>query len=135
MGISLSIDDFGTGYSSLAALKSFPIARLKIDQSFVRDLPDNENDKAIATAVISLGHKLNLKVIAEGVETEEQQTFLRENGCDEMQGHFFSRAVSAEEISLLLRTPRLPQPSRMAIPDSLMRKRVVKRPSSPVPGR
>ncbi|MEK1840078.1 MAG: bifunctional diguanylate cyclase/phosphodiesterase, partial [Pseudomonas sp.] len=135
MGISLSIDDFGTGYSSLAALKSFPIARLKIDQSFVRDLPDNENDKAIATAVISLGHKLNLKVIAEGVETEEQQTFLRENGCDEIQGHFFSSAVSAEEISLLLRKPRLPQPSRIASPDSLRRKRVVKRPSSPIPGR
>jgi diguanylate cyclase (GGDEF)-like protein len=134
MGISLSIDDFGTGYSSLAALKSFPIARLKIDQSFVRDLPDNENDKAIATAVISLGHKLNLKVIAEGVETEEQQTFLRENGCDEIQGHFFSRAVSAEEISVLLRTPRLPQPSRIASPDSARRKRNVKRPSSPMPG-
>ena len=135
MGISLSIDDFGTGYSSLAALKSFPIARLKIDQSFVRDLPDNENDKAIATAVISLGHKLNLKVIAEGVETEEQQTFLRENGCDEIQGHFFSCAVSCDEISLLLRKPRLPQPSRIASPDSLRRKRVVKRPSSPIPGR
>lgn len=134
MGIRLSIDDFGTGYSSLAALKSFPIARLKIDQSFVRDLPDNENDKAIATAVISLGHKLNLKVIAEGVETEEQQTFLRENGCDEIQGHFFSRAVSAEDISLLLRTPRLPQPSRIARPDSVKRKRNVKRPSSPIPG-
>ncbi|MBK5417565.1 EAL domain-containing protein [Pseudomonas sp. TH31] len=134
MGISLSIDDFGTGYSSLAALKSFPIARLKIDQSFVRDLPDNENDKAIATAVISLGHKLNLKVIAEGVETEEQQTFLRDNGCDEIQGHFFSRAVSAEEISRLLRTPRLPQPSRIARPDSVKRKRDVKRPSSPIPG-
>jgi EAL domain-containing protein (putative c-di-GMP-specific phosphodiesterase class I) len=134
MGISLSIDDFGTGYSSLAALKSFPIARLKIDQSFVRDLPDNENDKAIATAVISLGHKLNLKVIAEGVETEEQQTFLRENGCDEIQGHVFSRAVSAEEISLLLRTPRLPQPGRIASPGSVRRKRDVKRPGSPMPG-
>jgi predicted signal transduction protein with EAL and GGDEF domain len=84
--------------------------------------------------VISLGHKLNLKVIAEGVETEEQQTFLRENGCDEIQGHFFSRAVSAEEISVLLRTPRLPQPSRIASPDSARRKRNVKRPSSPMPG-
>jgi diguanylate cyclase (GGDEF)-like protein len=110
MGIRLSIDDFGTGYSSLAALKSFPIARLKIDQSFVRDLPDNENDRAIATAVISLGHKLNLKVIAEGVETEEQKIFLRENGCDEMQGYLFSKAVSAEEISQLLHSPRRLQP-------------------------
>jgi predicted signal transduction protein with EAL and GGDEF domain len=73
--------------------------------------------------------------MAEGVETEEQQTFLRENGCDEIQGHFFSRAVSAEEISLLLRTPRLPQPSGIASPDSVRRKRVVKRPSSPIPGR
>ncbi|UZE09817.1 EAL domain-containing protein [Pseudomonas sp. B21-053] len=135
MGISLSIDDFGTGYSSLAALKSFPIARLKIDQSFVRDLPDNENDKAIATAVISLGHKLNLKVIAEGVETEEQQTFLRENGCDEIQGHFFSRAVSAEDISLLLRTPRLPQSSRIVGPGAVSRERDVKRPGGPMAGR
>ena len=134
MGISLSIDDFGTGYSSLAALKSFPIARLKIDQSFVRDLPDNENDKAIATAVISLGHTLNLRVIAEGVETKEQQTFLHENSCDEIQGHFFSKAVSAEDISLLLRTPRLPQSSRIASPDSAKRKHDVKRPSSPMPG-
>ncbi|MCL5228854.1 EAL domain-containing protein [Pseudomonas sp. In614] len=132
MGISLSIDDFGTGYSSLAALKSFPIARLKIDQSFVRDLPDNENDKAIATAVISLGHKLNLKVIAEGVETEEQQTFLRENGCDEIQGHFFSRAVSAEDISLLLRTPRLPQSSRIVGSGAVSRERDVKRPGGPM---
>lgn len=135
MGISLSIDDFGTGYSSLAALKSFPIARLKIDQSFVRDLPDNENDKAIATAVISLGHKLNLKVIAEGVETEEQQTFLRENGCDEIQGHFFSRAVSAEDISLLLRTPRLPQSGRIVGSGVVSRERDVKRPGGPMAGR
>ncbi|MCL6701639.1 EAL domain-containing protein [Pseudomonas sp. T1.Ur] len=135
MGTSLSIDDFGTGYSSLAALKSFPIARLKIDQSFVRDLPDNENDKAIATAVISLGHKLNLKVIAEGVETEEQQAFLRENGCDEIQGHFFSKAVSAEEISLLLRMPRLPQSSRTLNTDSTGQAHGVKRPGRPMPGR
>jgi EAL domain-containing protein (putative c-di-GMP-specific phosphodiesterase class I) len=135
MGTSLSIDDFGTGYSSLAALKSFPIARLKIDQSFVRDLPDNENDKAIATAVISLGHKLNLKVIAEGVETEEQQTFLRENGCDEIQGHVFSKAVSAEEISLLLQIPRLPQSSRMLNPESEEQQHGRNRPGRPMPGR
>ncbi|MDB5982920.1 MAG: hypothetical protein JWQ69_3935 [Pseudomonas sp.] len=102
MGIRLSIDDFGTGYSSLAALKSFPIVRLKIDQSFVRDLPDNENDRAIATAVISLGHKLNLKVIAEGVETAQQRMFLQENGCDEMQGYLFSKPVSVQEIEQLL---------------------------------
>lgn len=134
MGTSLSIDDFGTGYSSLAALKSFPIARLKIDQSFVRDLPDNENDKAIATAVISLGHKLNLKVIAEGVETEEQQAFLRENGCDEIQGYFFSKAVSAEEIGQLLRMPRLPQSSRALKPDSTGQPHGIKRPGRPMPG-
>jgi EAL domain-containing protein (putative c-di-GMP-specific phosphodiesterase class I) len=134
MGTSLSIDDFGTGYSSLAALKSFPIARLKIDQSFVRDLPDNENDKAIATAVISLGHKLNLKVIAEGVETEEQQAFLRENGCDEIQGYFFSKAVSAEEIGQLLRMPRLPQSSRALNPGSTGPARGIKRPGRPMPG-
>ena len=133
MGIRLSIDDFGTGYSSLAALKTFPIARLKIDQSFVRDLPDNENDKAIATAVISLGHKLNLKVIAEGVETEEQLTFLHENGCDEIQGYFFSQAVSAAEITALLHTPRLPPPQRIASPESVRQNHGVKRPGRPMP--
>ncbi|MGV8916607.1 MAG: EAL domain-containing protein [Pseudomonas sp.] len=105
MGIRLSIDDFGTGYSSLAALKSFPIVRLKIDQSFVRDLPDNDNDKAIATAVISLGHKLHLKVIAEGVETDAQRLFLRDNGCDEMQGYLFSKPVSSTQIEHLLTGP------------------------------
>ncbi|MEO6353911.1 MAG: EAL domain-containing protein [Burkholderiaceae bacterium] len=101
MGVRLAIDDFGTGYSSLSALKSFPISRLKIDQSFVRDLPDNENDKAIAMAVISLGHQLNLKVIAEGVETERQLAFLRDNECDEMQGYYFSKPVSADAIAAL----------------------------------
>ncbi len=102
MGISLSIDDFGTGYSSLSALKSFPISSLKIDKSFVRELADNPDDQAIAMAVISLGHKLNLRVIAEGVETEQQCTFLRDNDCDEMQGYLFSRPVAPERIHEML---------------------------------
>ncbi|MFL6659812.1 MAG: EAL domain-containing protein [Massilia sp.] len=102
MGLSLSIDDFGTGYSSLSALKSFPIARLKIDKSFVSELADNPDDQAIAMAVISLGHKLNLRVIAEGVETEQQCTFLRDNDCDEMQGYLFSTPVPASRIRSLL---------------------------------
>ena len=102
MGVSLSIDDFGTGYSSLSALKSFPISRLKIDKSFVSDLADSQDDQAIAMAVISLGHKLNLRVIAEGVETEQQRDFLRANDCDEMQGYLFSRPVPAEQIAAML---------------------------------
>jgi EAL domain-containing protein (putative c-di-GMP-specific phosphodiesterase class I) len=105
MGVHLSIDDFGTGYSSLSALKHFPVARLKIDQSFVRDIPANEDDKAIAMAIISLGHQLNLKVIAEGVETEQQLAFLRDKDCDEMQGYYFSRPVSAGEIEKLFQAP------------------------------
>ena len=102
MGVSLSIDDFGTGYSSLSALKSFPISRLKIDKSFVSDLADSLDDQAIAMAVISLGHKLNLRVIAEGVETAQQRDFLRANDCDEMQGYLFSRPVPPERIAELL---------------------------------
>jgi EAL domain-containing protein (putative c-di-GMP-specific phosphodiesterase class I) len=106
-GVSLSIDDFGTGYSSLSALKSFPISTLKIDKSFVRDLGTSADDEAIAMAVISLGHKLNLRVLAEGVETEQQRQFLRANDCDEMQGYLYSRPVSAEEIATLLKSQGL----------------------------
>jgi EAL domain-containing protein (putative c-di-GMP-specific phosphodiesterase class I) len=102
MGVALSIDDFGTGYSSLSALKSFPISRLKIDKSFVADLADSPDDQAIAMAVISLGHKLDLRVIAEGVETEQQRDFLRANDCDEMQGYLFSRPLPASDIARLL---------------------------------
>ncbi len=102
MGISLSIDDFGTGYSSLSALKSFPISTLKIDKSFVRDLADSADDQAIALAVISLGHRLQLRVIAEGVETDEQREFLVANECDEMQGYLFSPPVPAERITAML---------------------------------
>jgi EAL domain-containing protein (putative c-di-GMP-specific phosphodiesterase class I) len=101
-GVSLSIDDFGTGYSSLSALKTFPISRLKIDKSFVRELVEQSEDQAIARAIISLGHQLNLRVIAEGVETEMQRQFLRENDCDEMQGYLFSRPVSADAIAAML---------------------------------
>jgi diguanylate cyclase (GGDEF)-like protein len=102
MGVSLSIDDFGTGYSSLSALKSFPISTLKIDKSFVRDLAHSLDDQAIALAVISLGHRLHLRVIAEGVETEEQREFLAANECDEMQGYLFSPPVAAECITAML---------------------------------
>jgi diguanylate cyclase (GGDEF)-like protein/PAS domain S-box-containing protein len=106
LGVQLSIDDFGTGYSSLSALKNFPVARLKIDKSFINNLPTNENDKAVASAVISLGQKLSLRVIAEGVETDDQVAFLRENNCDEMQGHHFCKPISALAIEELLMATR-----------------------------
>jgi EAL domain-containing protein (putative c-di-GMP-specific phosphodiesterase class I) len=102
MGVRFSIDDFGTGYSSLSALKHLPIARLKIDKSFVRELPQREDDRAIVMAVISMSRRLNLNVIAEGVETQAQVDFLCENGCDEVQGYYFSRPVTPAEMGAML---------------------------------
>ena len=102
LGIKLAVDDFGTGYSSLSNLKRFPVDTIKVDRSFIRDLPDNSEDRAITEAIIAMGRSLSLNVVAEGVETEEQATFLREHGCDEFQGFYFSKAVTPSEVFSLL---------------------------------
>jgi EAL domain-containing protein (putative c-di-GMP-specific phosphodiesterase class I) len=106
LGVQISIDDFGTGYSSLSYLRRFPIDVLKIDQSFVRELSTDKDDAAIVRTIITLAHSLRLQVIAEGVETTAQLNFLRAEGCDMMQGYYYSRPVGTAEFEELLRLDR-----------------------------
>jgi diguanylate cyclase (GGDEF)-like protein len=121
-GIRLAIDDFGTGYSSMSLMKQFPIDTIKIDRSFVRDLPSDSEDQAIAQAIISMGKALGMTIVAEGVETAEQEAFLRDHACDEMQGFLFSKPLPPRELAALLRTSRVLvspplQPDRDSIAD------------------
>ncbi|WP_096189490.1 sensor domain-containing protein [Evansella halocellulosilytica] len=103
IGISISIDDFGTGYSSLGYLRRFPIDTLKIDQSFIREVLDNTNDQAIVTSIIQLAHNMNLRVIAEGVETSDMVEFLNKQQCDEMQGFLYSRPLPSDEVTSFIK--------------------------------
>ena len=103
LGVSLAIDDFGTGYSSLSYLRTFPLGTLKIDRSFIKDLPADEDAAALTAGIIALAHRLRMKVVAEGVETVEQLGYLRANGCDEFQGYYLSKPITADEMSRFLK--------------------------------
>jgi EAL domain-containing protein (putative c-di-GMP-specific phosphodiesterase class I) len=108
LGVRLSIDDFGAGFSSLSHLRWFPLDELKIDRSFVQDLPQDEDDSAITLGIIAMAHSLSIRVVAEGVETEDQFTLLREHGCDEVQGHLFGLPVRVRSLSSFSAMPALP---------------------------
>ena len=98
LGLNISIDDFGTGYSSLAYLKRFPLTTLKIDRSFIVDITNNCDDCAITKAIIAMGQNLRLKVLAEGVETDEQVRLLRESGCNYIQGYYYSKPLPVQDV-------------------------------------
>jgi EAL domain-containing protein (putative c-di-GMP-specific phosphodiesterase class I) len=106
MGLALAIDDFGTGYSNFGYLRQFQVSRLKIDRSFIRDVAVSPDDAAITSAIISMARSLHLKVIAEGVETEAQMSFLRAQQCDEIQGYYFSKPLAADKVAGKLREQR-----------------------------
>ena len=106
LGVQIAVDDFGTGYSSLSYLRRFPVDRLKVDRSFVQDMAKDADSAAIVRTIIALGHNLGLKVVAEGVESEDQIAFLADNACDELQGYYFSKPISAWRFRKLLQPPR-----------------------------
>ena len=111
LGVRLSIDDFGTGYSSLAQIKHFPVDTLKVDRSFIRNLPEDAENEATTKAIIAMGKTLGLTIVAEGVETIEQMNYLKEHSCDEMQGYFFSKPIVAEQFAELL-WKHIPEPNK-----------------------
>ena len=127
MGVTVAIDDFGTGYSSLSYLRRFPIDKLKIDRSFITNIMTSADDAAIVQAIISLAHSLRLTVVAEGVESAEQVAFLQKQGCDQYQGHYFSRPLDTVAFAELLRASAAAESveaadrtySRLAIPRHL----------------
>lgn len=101
-GISIAVDDFGTGYSTLNYLQKLPVDIVKIDQQFIKDIPNSSEDMTLVKAVIAMAHSMGLDVVAEGVETEAQADFLRKHSCEELQGYFFSRPLPAGEFEALL---------------------------------
>jgi EAL domain-containing protein (putative c-di-GMP-specific phosphodiesterase class I) len=107
LGVRVAIDDFGTGYSSLNYLRKVPISTVKVDRSFIGDIPDSGDDMAITAAVIAMAHKLHMQVVAEGVETPAQHAFLAAHGCDFAQGYLFGRATPFQTSCELLAPPRL----------------------------
>jgi EAL domain-containing protein (putative c-di-GMP-specific phosphodiesterase class I) len=116
IGVQIAIDDFGTGYSSLAYLKRFPIDTLKVDRSFIRDIPGNSGDKKITRAIIAMAHGLRLKVVAEGVETADQLQFLRGQSCDAVQGYFLYPPLEQDKVADVLEFNRLGCAASLAIP-------------------
>ncbi len=114
LGIRMSIDDFGTGYSSLSYLKKFKVYKLKIDQSFVRELSENPEDKAIVRAIINLASSLGLNTIAEGVETVSQMAFLRSHGCEEVQGYYLSKPLPPDQFEKFVNNSMTNSPAAQA---------------------